>query len=104
MAGVSKSATNSKVTDKVDPTMSMIQDEHKRCKEALDNAGAGVNIRDQEDRTPLIFAAIPDYSTKVDHTQCVDDLIKAGADVNAVVDSDGFTALKLAVHGGIQRL
>ena len=106
MAGVSKSATNSKVTDMVDPTTSMIQEEHKRCREALNNAGAGVNTPDEYGQTPLMFAATngqtsleftarSDYSTEVDHTQCVDELIKAGADVNAA-NSEGLTALMLA--------
>ena len=51
MAGVSKSAANSKVTDRVDPKTSMIPvgEEHQRCREAL--AGADVNNRDAEDNT-----------------------------------------------------
>ena len=109
MADASKSATNSKVINRVDQTTAMIPpgEEHTRCREALTNGGAGVNCPDEYGLTYLMFAASngqtslefngrSDYSTQVDHTQCVDELIKAGADVNAA-DSEGLTALMLAV-------
>ena len=51
-------------------------EEHERCRKALMNRGAGVNILDQRGLTPLMFAA------KEGHAQCVNKLIKAGAHVN----------------------
>ena len=64
-------------------TMIPSGEEHERCREALINEGAGVNIPNQQSLTPLMFAV------SKGHVQCVNELIKAGADVNAV-DNHGF--------------
>ena len=65
-------------------------DDHSRCSKAVINAAAGVNIPDQDGRTPLM------YAISKDHTQCDNEVIKAGADVN-VVDNQGLTPLILAI-------
>ena len=65
--------------------------EHQRCRQALINRGADVNVRDYDGMTPLI------YAVEENHPQCLNELIKAGADVNET-DSEGFTALILAAR------
>ena len=66
-------------------------EEHERCREALINEGAGVNVMGEDGLTPLMFAV------QQDHVQCVNELIKKGADVNAE-GSRGFTPLIMAVR------
>ena len=63
---------------------------HNRCREALENAGADVNVLDRYGQLPLMFAVAKG------HTQCVNELIKAGADVN-IRDQEGRMALMLDV-------
>ena len=95
MADVDKSESKSQVKNStVDPLTAMIPsgDEHHRCREAVRNKGAGVNIQDEDGRMPLMFAV------KENHAECVNKLIKAGADVNAV-DSRGVPTLMLAIDG-----
>ena len=87
MADVNKSGSN---LVRVENTEIPPGYEHQRCREALFNAGAGVNIPDQHGWTPLIFVV------KQNHVQCIDKLIKAGADVN-IPGQYGWTPLMLAV-------
>ena len=70
-------------------------EEHDTCREAL--AGADVNTRDVKGKTPLMLVVTDNLVSDCDHTQCVNELIKAGADVN-VADRSGGTALMLALH------
>ena len=67
-------------------------DEHNRCREALKNAGANINLPGERDLTPLSFAVTED------HPQCVNALMKAGADVNAA-DGENWIPLMFAVPG-----
>ena len=93
MAGVNKSGSKSEVKNStVDQVTSMIPpgEEHNRCREALENAGAGVNFRHQDGLTPLMFAL------EGDHAQCVNELIKAGANANTL-NSRGVSTLMLAI-------
>ena len=102
-------------------------DTDDRCREALINEGAGVNIPDQHGRTPSISAASkghaqcvnqlnkagPDvnvsdrygltliFAVEQDRLDRVNELITAGADVNAV--HDGYTALILAAREGMTK-
>ena len=87
-----KSGSGLEVRKTKDNLLSMIPsgDEHNRCREAVTNEGAAVNICYQNDYTPLMFAVIED------HAQCLNELIQAGADVN-VVDINGDSTLMLAV-------
>lgn len=56
-------------------------------------AGADVDERDDEGRTPLMFAAVNR------ETECAKELLRHGADVNAKAN-DGGTALMLAASSG----
>ena len=67
-------------------------DEHNRCREALANEGANVNLPDEDGVTPLMFAVIIK-----DHVECVNELIKRGADVNVPDKEDGETLFRFAV-------
>ena len=94
MEDTRRSESNSKVTNTaLDQTMSIIPagKEHNRCREALANEGAAVNIPDEDGLTPLM------YAVNRDHNKCVNELVKAGADVNAK-DKHGFTPLMFTKH------
>ena len=93
MAGVNESRSKLEMSNStVDPVTAMIPPGHKhnRCREALINGGAGVNIPDEDGWMPLMFAV------KEIHVQYVNELIKAGADVYNP-DTKGRTPLMLAV-------
>ena len=93
MAGVNKRGSKSDVKNfTVDPLASLIPpgEEHNRCREALENSGAGVNVPDEDGLTSLMF------TVKENHPQCVNELIKAGANVN-VRDEKSLTPLIVAV-------
>ena len=95
MADVNMSGSNSEVDF---TSMIPSSDQHNRCREALENAGAGVNIADGSGNTPLMFAV------KENHTECVNTLIKAGANVN-IQNKEGETAVNLtAMRGSVECL
>ena len=79
--------------------MSMIPagDEHNRCRKALANKGADVNIPDENGETPLM------YAVKEGHNLCVNELIKAGADVNQCGPC-GSSALIIAAYLGLPNI
>ena len=93
MADVNKSGACSEVEEADSMSNIPSGDEHNRCRKALANAGAGVNILGEDGRTALM------YAISEDHTQCINEVIKAGADVN-VVDNHGLTPLILAIDKG----
>ena len=57
--------------------------------------GAGLNLPEEDGDTPLMFAV------KLDHIQCVNAMIKAGADLNAV-DIRGNSIITSPIINGIQ--
>ena len=69
---------------------------HNRCREAVTNAGAGVNLRDENGQTVLMYVVQRKLLFYENHVPCVKEFIKAGANVNAV-DARGLAALMLAV-------
>ena len=73
-------------------------DEHNRCREVLSNEGAGMNTPDEYGMTPFMLL-VSSYRNnfKLDHTKFVNELIKAGADLNAR-DNESRTALMFAVQ------
>ena len=102
MAGVNEPRSKSEIKNStVDPATSNIPpgEEHNRCREALANTGAGVNVPNEKGNTPLMLAVCEGYVTKVNHIQCVNELIKAGADVN-MKDKNGNTPLNIAAVYG----
>ena len=62
------------------------------CLAILVGAGIKVNVRDEKGITPLLLAA------QQGHDQCLDILVKSGADVNRPLK--GFTPLHLAAMYG----
>ena len=65
-----------------------------RSIETLINAGADVNIKDDADNIPLI------KSISRRHEKCIPLLLAAGADVNARDNSNGSSALMIAIMEG----
>ena len=96
MTDVNKSKSYSEVEEADSTTKIPSGDEHNKCRKALANEGAGVNVKGEDGLTALMF------TVKENHPQCLNELIKAGANVNAE-DSEGFTALFMALGRDVDK-
>ena len=89
---------------KIDPTEALFTPLDHEAVKALISAGADVNIRDREGRTPLV--ALCQRATRwsfYNNSAVIDELLKSGADVNAK-DAKGRTSLAIARSWGNKKL
>ncbi|MBN2891665.1 MAG: ankyrin repeat domain-containing protein [Bacteroidales bacterium] len=77
----------------VHPMFAAVNNDNPTSIQMLIDAGAYVNCKDDNDYTPLMYAAQEGYVKSVDY------LLKNGAKVDAE-DTDGHTALSIAVQNG----